>query len=228
MPTVFLRKLLQIPSPSQMGRSETDALPIRDFGSEEGDYTWEDWEEEVATLFPVRFFIAEKVGSTLGRLSSRAGDALYWVQCHTLPEYRGYSKIDLSQAGPGIDYKYGWLDRSEALLYASFICLRQYIENEEPKDPATFMTAEELTEPAFKAQKDNFDEAHTLYNWWMKGRMEEEAKEKQLREEAYAHSRFTPEGQAASKVWLDYRHWQSEREDEMLMRLVKIRNTLWT
>jgi hypothetical protein len=235
--TIFLRKLLRVPNPVEMGRSKHTALQSRIFGAKEGAYTWEDWHEEVARLYPIRAFISEKIGREIGVLQARARDKVYWLKCHVLPEYRGYSRIDLRNPGPGIDYKYGWVDRSEAVLYACFVCLRQYIENEEPVDPALFATPEEFEEdPGLRHQKEMFDEAQALYQWWMKGRIEEEAEEDRLWEAYHAVRKdrrgSDPEkveaAEMAGKVWTEYRQWRTDRENVMLHRLISIRQSFWT
>lgn len=230
--SLFLRKLVGLPSPTQLGRSDSDSLPMRDFGSEPGAYTWEDWAEEVRRLHPVRYFISETVGLELSIARRRARDALYWLKCHTLPKYRAYSRIDIRRPGPGIDYSYGWIDRSEALLYAAFVCLRDFVENEHPEDPAASWTLEEIeADDLLKGQKERYDEVMALYNWWMKGRLDEDAEEDRLHA-AFREVRDRPRTdeafQETSEAWTKYRLWRQEREDEMLLRLVKVRGSLWT
>lgn len=230
--SLLLRKLVRLPTAVELGRSDSEALPSRDFGHAPEDYTWEDWEEEVKEKYPVRFFISETLGGKVDLWRAQAENAVYWLKCHTLPEYRGYSRIDIRRPGPGIPYYYGWIDRSEALLYAAFVCLRDFVEKEEPRDPAASWPLEEIAaDVQLQYQKDSHDEIMALYHWWMKGRLEEEAEEDRLYSQLAAvrgRQGDDPEFRTAADAWNAYRKFRADREDEMLIRLCKVRGRLWT
>lgn len=198
------------------------ALPMRAFGAKEGDYTWEDWHEEVKRDYPVRYWLTETVPRFFGRKAYWVGEWWYRIKCAVLPSYR-FHLLDLRHPGPGIEYEYGFRDVDTVMLWSCFVCLRSYIEKEEPWDPADGSTPEELAQEPLKSQKARYDEARALYDWWMKGRLEEEAYEKVLFRQFEQN-----ETEDTRDAWVTYRQWLEDREQEMLLRLIKIRGGLWT
>lgn len=218
---------LKPPGPMELGRSDYDALPMRGLGDWPGAYTWEDWEEEVRAKWPIRFWITHTFPSYFWPLRRWVRDGWYWLKCKTLPSYK-FHIIDLRNPGPGIRYTHGWRDQPDKILWAAFICLREYIEKEEPRDPASWASAEELAEPHLAQQKAEYDEAMALYNWWMSGRLEEDREENRRFEAMSQFPRHTPEHRVVGDMWRDYREWREEREQEMLERLIRIRRRLWT
>lgn len=89
-------------------------------------------------------------------------------------------------------YDWGWCDRCDLLLYASFNLLVKFIEEEKPP---TSIEGEE-NEHWDKAYR----EMYSLYDWWKNDRKE--------------NSNFYKESE--------------EKDQEMLHRLVAIRQYLWT
>lgn len=220
---------LEPPGPVALGKSDRSALQMREFGAEEGAYTWEDWEEEVKEKFPVRFWITHTfVRAVTWPIKRRVGDALYWLKCHLLRSHR-YHLLDLRNPGPNIPYNHGWLDMTTVILYASFVALRKYVEEEKPKGPKDWATPEEMQDEGLQMQQRDHEEALALYDWWMNGRLLEEAEEDRLFQETKKFVRGAPEHKEATDAWLAYHRWrEGEREDEMLQRLIAIRHTLWT
>lgn len=176
--------------------------------------------------YPVRYFLSKVLWPKLSRWP-RTANVWYRLKCWVHPRFRGYSFIDLRQAGPGIHYTHGWIDRSEAMLYACFICLRQFVENEasELVNPHE-IEADEHFDPT--EQRRCYDEMWVLYNWWMVGRLEEEAEEMRLFKASRHDAPPTEESREATRVWLEYSRWRTARTDEMLARLISIRGYLWT
>ena len=66
-----------------------------------------------------------------------------------------------------------------------------------------------------------------LYNWWVKDRFEEYKVFEDKLEEAYKKYKETRSDKDRD-VWFDAEAAKSKREEEMLIRLVRIRNHLWT
>lgn len=108
----------------------------------------------------------------------------YWFRCHTFTRYHA---LDMRNKF----YSWGWQDRCDLLLYASFNLLCLFIEQEHP--------------PKEIEGEDNvhwdkaYKEMYALYNWW-----------KNERKELFNNK------EAADK------------DQEMLHRLVEIRQYLWT
>lgn len=224
----WLRKFFCPPTAYELGRvSSPDAhrrLPLGIFVDDPTVYTWEKWVAEVRRDYPVRFFLSETLPTMPGLLWRGVGDLWYWVKCKVHPEFRGYSILDLRKASPHIPYTHGWVDRSEALLYASFLCLRQYVEGE-------LEHLEDISE-GLRDVSPSEAEARALYRWWMEERHVEIERSTELFT-AFDALRTTrhqedPERVEAHEAWRTYRTWLEGRDDEMLLRLVRIRRSLWT
>ncbi len=212
---------VRLPTPTEAGKSDHDALQLRGFGAEDGDYCWEDFHEYLKSTYPIRWFLFDTVRFWfITRIWSRLTDALYWVKCHTLPKYRAYSRIDLRNPRPGTDYKYGWIDQSEVVMIAPFICLRNFVEKE---------LAHEHRPP--NDDDPQHKEVMALYRWWQDGFIEEEAECTRLYSK-YCEARATDPKSMMSDItgqaWMNYRTWRDEHEQEMLERLIKVRRYLWS
>lgn len=222
---------LEPPSPYALGRTqhEFEELPFRSFRQGEPDaYAWEDWRDEVSAKYPVRFWLTNTLpyGYFYPWLRT-ASNWWEWLMCHLLPSRR-FHLIDVRNPGPGIHYTHGWRDKPDMMLWSWMVLLRDYVENEQPVDPASWASPEELAEPGLAAQKAEYDEAIAIYNWWMHGRVEEEEEEQRLLDAKKQFFERTVEWRMATDAWFQYRTWRSERDDEMLRRLVAIRRRMWT
>ena len=197
------------------------SLPMRWLCDDaENTYTWEDWERDTRRDYPFRYWLTHTFPSYFWRPKHIVSDAWYWLKCHTLPSYR-FHMLDMRNPGPGIDYTHGWIDRDTAILYAAFTCLRQFVELEKPADPATWGTDDGCD---WSEHKKRHDEVMALYDWWMRGRLEDvEAEQRAL--DAYMEN-MKDEG-ARNALNAATQHME-DREQEMLVRLVKVRRYLWT
>lgn len=224
----LMGKLFHLPGPVELGWSEHDALGMREFTPFQEGKTWEDWEEHVKRLHPVRFFFARTLPDSVAPIGWKLGRAWYWIKCHTLPSHR-FHLLDLRKADPVHPYTHGYRDPCSIVEAASWLALRMYLD-EEPVDPASWATPKELAEPHLARQKADYDEAVALWKWWSEGRREEEAREGELFRtvQAAKEAKDREAYEAASKPWLEYHRWREEHAEEMLLRLFKIRRTLWT
>jgi hypothetical protein len=238
-----LQNLLKIPSPVELGRSDHDALPSREWTPDVEGYTWEDYDQEIKKLFPVRYLIANTVGDFVKyniwfRVWRPIKDAIYWLKCHTLKSYR-YHMLDLRQeCGEGelanIDcYRYGWADVDNRMLYAMFNLLGEYFK-EEPYDLTTHYTVEEInTEPHLKNQYDAYQEARAIWHWWTVERKQAlKAADELLNRWSAAHQikemrQNGEERKLFEQMNVDEAALEA-KTDEMLTRLLKIRRSLWT
>lgn len=215
-----------LPSPQDLGRLWTGGLPSRQDVDDPDVYTWEDWEKEVEKDFPLRWKI-DQVLTEIGILGKQIGRAGYWLRCHT---YDRRHLLDLSQAEAGIPdgYRWGYLDPCRIMLLASFLALRIYVEKDRPHDPATVWTPDELAEDHLKERKAAYDEAMFLCRWWTVDRLNDEAEATRLSNYAHSLPPKSPEREQAMTAWLTYYRAVEQRPHEMLMRLAKIQETLWT
>lgn len=222
---------LEPPGPRELGRSDSDALPSALFGSDGTEnYTWEDWAVEVKEKYPVRYWITHTFQyAVVFPIQRKWTDFWDWVKCHTMPSKR-YHLLDLRNPGPGIDYTHGWTDQVQVITWACFVSLRNFVEKEHPVAPRSRFTAEEFeAEPVFQESQARHEEIMALYDWWMRGRVEEKAEEERLFSVTKELRRGTPEHRTAIDTWIAYHRWREDvRDNEMLHRLINVRQYLWT
>jgi hypothetical protein len=150
-------------------------------------------------------------------------EPLYWLRCHTVDRYH---VINISgQDG----YEWGWIDRDRAMYLACFKCLVEYVELEKPGEVIDWESDEDHSR-AWKEIQD-------LYHWWKTGRAKEHAEHDALVD---AWRKSYPGGDPEFRVkdgryqderwvtWLKRSTELEEKDDEMLMRLMKVRRFLWT
>lgn len=232
---LFLRKLLHLPSPTELGRSSRDSLPSKDFTPNTTDYSWEDWHEEVKSKHPIKYFVAETAGDFVRfklfyPVYRPIQDAKYWVVSHIVPKRR-YHMLDLRQPKNEDDidqYRYGWLDVSERMLYAIFNLLDQFVKYEMKN---YYCPTEEdiLKEDNLQAQKDIYFEILEIHKWWTVDRKDAHKQCNELRNKW--HSLLKQNDPQTQIIWDKMREMDDELErktDEMIIRLIKIRRSLWT
>ena len=238
-----LRKLLKLPGPVELGRSEYNALQSREFTPDCVGYTWEDWHEEVKKLHPIKYWLAETAGDFFRykvwmRLTRPIKDAHYWIVSHFIPSRR-FHMLDLRQpCGKGelsnIDcYRYGWHDVPEKMLYAVFNLLKEYFK-ENPYDLTQDYTLEEINaDLGYKHQYETFQEAKNILQWWTIGRKEDHKAYNELLHRwcELRKNEVTRKSGEADQIWAVMRNAEEDNEkktDEMIARLMKIRRSLWT
>ena len=87
------------------------------------------------------------------------GRAVYWLRTHTVDRYH---LVDIRNPRNG--YTWGWIDRSDAMLFAAFAVLVDFVEKEYPGYVDWEYTDE------MRAQRD---EILALHRWWTKDRADE-------------------------------------------------------
>jgi len=232
-----LRKLFKLPTPKELGMSESNSLGCRSLTPFQKGPTWDDWEEIVRKKHPIKYFLDKSVPYALLPIQGRIERAWYWIQCHTLPSYR-FHIIDLRGVDPTSEYTHGYMDPGEVMRIAAWATLRSYVEKElvhERYEDEENYTPDELGEEWYKEQKRvRYEEPMALYKYWM----EERAAEKKEEARLFALTRINQKNalealnkeayQAASDVWLKYHRACEAREQEMFLRLCAIREYLWT
>ena len=215
-----------LPSPIKLGMSDSNALGSRHFGNQPGQPTWEDWEEKVKEMYPVRFFLVEELWPWFRvKWKIHVSDRWYWFVSHVVPRRR-YHMLDLRQPKPG--YRYGWLDSDSQILYALFNILNNYVKNEMPD--AYCPSEEEVEEnPGLLYQRNHWLETRAIHHWWNVERLrQQKAHDEVLNAWSEARKTNAPEVQ---KLWDELKKTEkdlAEKEEEMLIRLIKIRGSLWT
>lgn len=212
--------LLKLPSPKDLGRtkSDFDGLPLRFLNP--NSYCWEDYYEELKSLYPKRFFILKTLPEfveykILNRFIYPLTKLKNWIKYNLI--YRNHI-VNLSQ--PCHDathiecYHYGWIDTDKKILYAVFNIFNDFIKNEykhlyKPTDKDI-----EDDESLIKQRKLVL-EIEDIHYWWNYQRIFDQKKLSELNPRD-----FESYGKLESML--------SEKENEMLNRLIKIRESLWT
>lgn len=219
-----------LPSPIKLGMSDSNALGSRDFGSHKGQVTWEDWEEKVKELYPVRYFLVEELVPWIRRKWRRyAKDPLYWLKCHLHPKHR-YHMLDLRQ--PKVKgeyaYRYGWMDSDTQMVFALFNILNNFVKYEMPSWYCP--SEEEIAEDeSLMGQRHKYLEVKAIHYWWNVDRKRQEAALSELTSKWHdAHTTGDPSEHQLWKDLDDLKKSNKDKEDEMLVRLLKVRGSLWT
>jgi hypothetical protein len=219
-----------LPSPKKLGISDSNALGSRDFGAQPGQATWEDWEEKVKAMYPVRFFLIEELVPLI-RIKWRkyVWEPWYWFKCHFLPSYR-FHMLDLRQ--PKEDgkyaYRYGWMDSDHKMVYAIFNILNAFVKDEMPNWYCP--SEEEVEEDAsLLNQRHKYLEVKAIHYWWNVDR--------KRREEQHADlltkwsDAIKNQDPAEHQYWTELKAVEQankDKEEEMIIRLIKVRGALWT
>ena len=177
---------------------------------------------------------------------------LYWLRTHT---YNRYHILNLKCKRNG--YAWGWLDRSEGILFANMAILVDFVEKEKAFDCyVDWRSAEEVrasgemeNDPSGDANRDGHAAAKKemleIYNWWTKGRKEEHDALEAESDSAYQNTSFkfepskthkdmfemvtenSPSLEVSRNLW-DREAALEDKDKEMMIRLIKISGYMWT
>lgn len=140
-------------------------------------------------------------------------------------------------------YAKGWIDVSEKILLANFKLLTEFVEKEEPfrfhyrkdgKVPARTRDQDDADYENLKRSRQVGREIWELYVWWTKTRKAEHARHAKVLMTIYKGSKkskkqLLPIGEP--RKWAAYHSSDDrllEKDQQMLHRLVDIRECLWT
>ena len=121
-----------LPSPMKLGMSDSNnALGSKMFGNQPGQVCWEDWEEKVKTMYPVRYYLIEELGPIIRRKYRQwITTPIYWLKCHLFTKHK-YHLIDIREPkGDPRSYRYGWIDSDHKMVLALFTILNDHVEGE--------------------------------------------------------------------------------------------------
>jgi hypothetical protein len=223
-----LRRLFQLPSPVDLGWSTDGSLMLREFTPYQEGKSWEDWHEFCRKHYPVRHFLSEELPLLVKRLAiwpvERVANA---TLDYCLPSRR-YHLLDLRGIDPLFPYQHGYLDPSQAFYLAGWGALLRWYREAEPKDPRQWMSPEQLVEEAHFVE--TYDELMALVHYWTVTRVERDKENMQL-SKALQAVKPTAENrelyEAAQERWLRHSRESERIEDEMWLRLAKMRSHLW-
>lgn len=226
----ILKKLFHLPGPKELGWSKHDALGSSRFTPDQEGPTWEDWEALMRKDYAFAYFMTHTLPEFFGPLKWWLRHKKEWLQAHLYPSKYDFYKISLVGVDPLNPTKYGYMDPCETLRLSVWYSLVRYVEKCKTEDPLLHWTAEEIeADPILKDQKKAYDEIIELYNWWKVGQVEEEAKGKAFYA-AMDLARTSGDKEKVEefkKLWRDSYKSADEKQEEMLLRVVKLRNYLW-
>jgi hypothetical protein len=220
-----LLNLFKLPTPVELGRAAHDALPLRDllFEDSEGKYTWEDWREEVKRDYPIRYFLNRTLPYFFNSCIYPFTFVYNFLKYNLCPKHR-YHILDLRQPKAQCDtYRWGYSDPRERMLYACFNLLKELVERELSPIETTISNCEKRVGECKDEDEKNilfdqllyFKEINSLYEWW-----------KDVRKVEYEEKEIMYD--LDKNKWMEASQRFEEKEQEMFMRLAKIREYLWT
>jgi len=234
-----LRSLFKLTGPVELGWSDSNALGSRMFGLAPGQKSWDDLQEYHRKMFPIRAFIVYTLidgfyFNVCGRIKRPLVDAHYWFVSHFVPSRR-YHMLDLRQPKPG--YRHGWIDSDGQMEYALFNILNNYVEYEMPHK--YFPTEEDVAnEPeeygareVLQHQRNNCLEVQTIHHYWNIERPAEEKQKNELLDKwiEVRHANGECEEAGVLRTKMNALDETSEAKlEEMMIRLIKVRRSMWT
>jgi hypothetical protein len=203
-------KLMCLPTADDIWH-EGNYLGMRLLSTIPGERTREDYREYLKANFPVRFFLAytviDAVRNAWWDFCRPIKEAHYWFVSHVIPSRR-YHMLDLRQP----NYRYGWCDVDYRLGFAMFNLLNQFVDHElEHK----FCPPETDTDDWSVAHRKTHEEIRALHHWWNVERRE-------LQKQIDDLSSDQREQRWKLEDMMD------KKTTEMMIRLVKVREYLWT
>ena len=166
------------------------------------------------------------------RLFRMLDHAAYWFRTHTWDRYH---MLDIRNRRNG--YSWGWMDRSEGILFANMAMLVDFIEKERAFEVINWDSDDDHCETA--------RELREIYEWWTHGRRIEQDEHERLATEAYKDFSYTfvpmPGGMQKMELSDETPEQRKARDDvnleedrlyekdtEMMIRLIKVRGAMWT
>ena len=115
-------KFLRLPTPKELGKSNSNALQSSMFGSSSpGAYTWEDYWNDMERLYPIKYFIEKTLSNWIRRnVFGPIKNFWYYIKSHT---FKRHHVLDLRN----YEYQFGWVDADNQLLYATMAILENFI-----------------------------------------------------------------------------------------------------
>lgn len=205
-----LPKFLRLPTPKETGKSQSNYLSMEGFGAKPGDYTWKVHYSEMKEKYPIRYFINRYIPRFFKKYIIRPLDNFkYWIVSHTI---RKYHLLDLRNN----DYKYGWVDSDSQLLYASMAIMENFIIEQDTNSRLIWLNEELLKDPDCKEFNWNesikfCEDLLHIQKWW---RIE--------RTKNIELSFSGPE------YGLEFDEKCYNQDDEMMKKLIDMRDRMWT
>ena len=156
----------------------------------------------------------------------------YWFRTHTWDRYH---MVDIRNRRNG--YAWGWMDRSEGMLFAVMSMLVDFVEKERAFEVVDWDSDDEHREAA--------REFREIYLWWTQDRKVEHDEHERLADEAYKDFQFnfvpmpdgmqkmetpdeTPEQKKSRDDVREAEDRLDQKDTDMMIRLIRVRGAMWT
>lgn len=202
------------------------ALPVEFFPHKEGELTWEKWRENAKNKNPVKYFFMETFFEIIRSIAFRIDRVIYFIRCHT---FNKYHLLDLRQPKWGYQqYKWGYSDIVQRMIYANFNLLVEYIEKEYDgaESIEKFITDLKGEKDVPPGQIQGLEKALELYKWW-KYVLPEMQKEYDAAVHEAVKDRKSPDRDKLNKTW-EMEENIENTIDAKLKELIDIRRGMWT
>lgn len=236
----MLKKLFKLPSPVDLGWSKYNALEDEEFSDNPQGKTWQDWHRTVKAMHPVKYWFSETLVNFVRHkiywpIKHPVSDAHYWLVSHIIPGRR-YHMLDLRQTHhhdtnhPDKCYHHGWIDVPDKMLFALFNLLGEYLNKEKPHDLTQWYSRDKIeSDEGMKTQQASLDEARAIHHWWISER-DNQIDERNHLQHLWYEAKKDKDPQREI-YWTKLKELDAkleDKDDEMVVRLMKIRRTLWT
>ena len=196
---------------------------------------WSKWETKTKKKHPISWFFIDTIPDFFGNCWRPIKDTYYHRKCKHIKKYH-HIKIDVDRFFVGNDWNadkplrnYHWLDSDTKILFGNFQILVDFVERE--KNIVDWQVTPE--------HQKVYEEFTELYKWWTEDRLKrpdaypdsadfglthEDIFGPTVDRKKSAYKKWTNAVKEAEKVEETY----NNEDTEMLIRLITIRNYLWT
>lgn len=186
-------------------------------GEDEDNYTWEDWEEEMMSKFPVKYFMLETIPDWFSSNISWINNTYYKIKSRFWTKHH---LLDLRNEQE--NYTYGYMDQSEQIFFACMKCLADFIEKE-------FDSLDEyqahIEGNKFNGGDEPLQKALDIYKWWKNYK---QTYDYSPLYQALESSRTAKERKTCLKTITAIEKKKQQDIEDNLRELMRIRPCLWT
>jgi len=212
---------VRLPTPVELGKSKHNSLPMRDITPDVRGYTWEDYNIDIRILYPIRNFLFNTFSFWFkAKFIWPIKRGWYWFKHRVVLRTH---MLDLRQPKDGCDgYRHGYCDPRQCVLYACFNSLVMLVEKEYGGVENIILEDDNEFAVDWNHARSEMKE---LYFYWTIGRHKEQKATHALYDAYIADSLHL---KSLREEWLKAEDAREKHEQEMLVRLVKIREYMWT
>lgn len=215
-----LFKIFLLPTPHELGYADkNNALPVF-VSSNTEEITWGEFDEEMKVKYPIKWFFNKSIPHFFSNYKWCIGNIIYWLKCHLLSSYK-YHQLDLRQYHELSPYKFGWIDVDTKMVYAIFNLLNLFVEQELKH---FVCPPENQVGNAF--QRNLYFEIKYLHYWWNVERINQIRKRNEMSNNL--HWDDDAGNSINYKKLREFEATMELKEEEMLLRVIKIRKHLWS